>query len=140
VSPVSGESARRVFFRPRIEEFAVRQPVVALHRTGEPVLITNGLAEKLRGQIRLDAPNVRVLTLKREPKSLLDLPQSELDELRAPLLRQLKVSFRAPNKVGLYLFRDGNWVVENFNDQPVEVELSGERLTVDGRGWTWRWQ
>jgi hypothetical protein len=63
-----------------------------------------------------------------------------LDELRAPLLRPLKTSFRAPNKVALYLFRDGSWVVENFKDVEAKVELNGAPLSVPGRGWQYRWK
>ena len=51
------------------------------------------------------------------PKSLLGLSGDELDKLRSPLLRGLCATFRGPNEAGLYLFDDGNWVVENFNDE-----------------------
>ena len=37
--------------------------------------------------MKLDAPNVHVLHVKGDPKSLLQLTQSELNALRAPLLR-----------------------------------------------------
>lgn len=104
-------------------------------RAGRPVLITDGLAAKLAGQPALQAPNVRVLPVKGDPKSLLALPPAELDELRAPLLRPFQVDFHAPHRVGLYLFNGGRWVVENFNDQPVSVELNGRRLEVPARGW-----
>ena len=45
----------------------------AFIKTGKPVLLTDGLARSLANQneIRLDAPNVRVLPLKHDPKSLL---------------------------------------------------------------------
>ena len=56
------------------------------------------------------------------------------------VLRPLGRSFRAPNRVGLYLYEDGSWVVENFNDQPVTVELDGKSLLVPPRGWSLHWQ
>ena len=84
---------------------------------GKPVLITDGLASRLAGKVRLDAPNVQVLRVAGSPKSLLGLSGDELDKLRAPLLRGLGATFRGPNEAGLYLFDDGNWVVENFNDE-----------------------
>jgi hypothetical protein len=62
-----------------------------------------------------------------------------LDELRAPLLDALHVSFRAPDQVALYLFSPNGWVVENFNNEPVTVILNGETLTVAARGWICRW-
>ncbi len=60
--------------------------------------------------------------------------------MRAPFLRPLKTSFRAPARVALYLFKPGGCVVENFNDEPVEVELNGEKLMVTARGWCCRWE
>ncbi|MGO8679217.1 MAG: hypothetical protein ACLQVX_25525 [Limisphaerales bacterium] len=114
----------------------------AFIKTGRPVLLTDGLSRSLANQsgINLDAPNVRILPLKHDPKSLLQLGQQELDELRAPLLRPLNTAFRAPNRVGLYLFQDGSWVVENFADEKITVELNGKPLTVAARGWTYQWK
>jgi len=110
--------------------------------TGKPVLLTDGLARSLANQteIKLDAPNVHILPLKHDPKSLLDLGQPELDELRAPLLRPLNAAFRAPNRVGLYLFDDGSWVIENFADDDVSVEFNGKPLALAARGWAYEWK
>jgi len=107
---------------------------------GKPVLITDGLAKGLAGKVDLAKPNVQVLPVKGAPKSLLQLPESELNSLRAPLLGALKASFLAPNQVALYLFSDGGWVVENFSDAPATVELNGKRLTVPARGWVHQWK
>jgi hypothetical protein len=107
---------------------------------GKPVLLTDGLVARLKGKARLDASNVHVLKAKGDPKSLLQLPQGELDALRAPLLRPFRTTFQAPNQVGLYLFQDGSWVVENFNDQPVTVELNGRSSPVAARGWIQQWR
>jgi hypothetical protein len=108
-------------------------------KAGRPVLVTDGLARQLPGSVNLAAPNVRILPVKGEPKSLLQLSRSELDSLRTVLLASLKATFRAPNQVALYLFKDGSWVVENFNDQSVQVELNGESMTIEARGWSYRW-
>jgi len=107
---------------------------------GKPVLVTDGLAQKLTGKVDLKRPNVRVLPVKGDPKRLLTLPQDELDAIRAFLLRPLGRSFRAPNRVALYLYEDGSWVVENFNDEAVTVELDGKSLSVPPRGWLKHWQ
>jgi hypothetical protein len=98
------------------------------------------LAQQLAGKVNWEARNVQVLPVKGDPRSLLRLSQKELDDLRAPLLQPLKTRFNAPNRVGLYLFKGGSWVVENFNDQAVQVNLNGEPLTVDARGWLYRWK
>ena len=108
-------------------------------KSGKPVLLTDGLAQQLKDKLALDAPNVRVLPVKGEPKSLLQLPQNELDDLRVSLLRPFKTTFRAPNRVALYLFKNDSWVVENFNDQPATVELNGRRFDIESRGWIQRW-
>ena len=97
------------------------------------------LAGRMKDKLALDVPNVRILPVKGEPKSLLQLPQKELDDLRAWLLRPFKITFRAPNRVALYLFKDGSWVVENFNDQPAAVELNGQPLNIESRGWMQHW-
>ena len=109
-------------------------------RAGKPVLITDGLAEKLRGRVALDAPNVRVLAARGEPKSLLQLGESELNSMREPLLKPLKTTFTAPNKVALYLFTDGSWVIENFNDAAVTTGLNGVSCKVPPRGWVYEWK
>lgn len=106
----------------------------------KPVLLTDALARRLTGRVDLAATNVSVLPVGGQPKSLIDWPQARLDDLRAPLLGALQASFRAPNRVALYLFTRGSWVVENFNDAPVEVVLNGQKFKVAARGWRSRWK
>jgi len=108
--------------------------------SGRPVLLTDGLAAQLTGKVKLDAPNVHVLPVGGAPKSLLSLSAEELNKIRSPLLRALGASFRGPSQIGLYLFEDGSWVVENFNDQDVEIELNGQTLSVPARGWLRHWE
>ena len=112
--------------------------------SGKPVLLTDGLAQQLTNKVgtkmNLHAANVRMLAVKRDPKSLLQLTQNELDPLRVSLLSPLKVTFSAPNQVGLYLFADGSWVVENFNDESVKVTLNNKPLVVTARGWLQHWK
>ena len=106
---------------------------------GKPVLLTDGLAQSLAGQVDTHAANVRILPVNGDPKTLLQLPQAELDALRAALLRPLKIAFRAPGRVALYAFADGSAVVENFTDVPVTAELNGQALTIPARGWSLQW-
>jgi hypothetical protein len=108
--------------------------------SGKPVLITDGLAKQLEGKVRLDAPNVVLLPVKGDPKSLLQLSQAELEVLRAPLLKPFQVSLNAPNQVALYLFKDDSWVVENFSDHDATVELRGRSLAIPARGWRMEWK
>ena len=74
------------------------------------------------------------------PSRCWELPQAELDALRAAMLRPLDHTFRAPSRVALYLFADGSWVIENFNDEPVVVELAGKQQRVAGRSWAMQWK
>lgn len=116
------------------------QRLAAFIRAGKPVLLTDGLAAQLRGKVDLEAPQVRILPVKGDPKTLLGLSPAELDPLRETLLRPFKAVFHAPNQVALYLFADGSMVVENFRDSPAEVELNGHKVVLPARGWEYRWQ
>ena len=112
--------------------------LAAFIQAGKPVLLTDGLAQKLK-EMDLTAANVRILSVKQSPKSLLGIPQSELDDLRAPLLKPLGVRLTAPNGVALCLFTPGGWVIENFNDQPATVQFNGQSHTIGARGWKQHW-
>ena len=57
--------------------------LTAFLAAGKPVLLTDGLAKQLAGKLNLDAPHVRILPVNGAPKSLLQLPQTELDDCRA---------------------------------------------------------
>ena len=107
---------------------------------GKPTLITDGLAERIGDKVKLDLPNVRILAIRGKPKSLLELPRKEIDAMRAMMLRPLQLSLKAPNRVGFYPFQDGSWVVENFNSEPVAVELNGRQMTVEPRAWKMEWK
>jgi len=107
---------------------------------GKPALLTDGLAGQLEGKLDLDAPNVRVLPVGGDPKSLLKRPQDDLDATRRLMLRPLGRSFRAPGRVALYLFQDGSWAIENFNGRPVRVELDGQSKEVPPREWICCWK
>ncbi len=106
---------------------------------GKPVLVTDGLAARLAGDMPARSPQVQILPVQGDPKQLLDLAESDLDPIRQTLLAPWKCRFRAPPWVGLYLFSDGSWVVENFRDEPVQARLNGSAVPVPARGWVRRW-
>ncbi len=118
-------------FIPKLETFLLAR---------RPVLLTDSLARALAHRVRLDLPNVYILAVKEDPKTLLQFDPKQCDEIRSPLLKPFKVSCRAPARVALYLFKDKSWVVENFNDNPVEVQLNGKALAIPARGWVQRWK
>jgi hypothetical protein len=80
------------------------------------------------------------LAVKGNPKSLLELPQADLDSIRQPLLKPFGRTFKAPNRVALYLFDDGSWVIENFKDQAATVQLDDREIEVTARGWRSDWK
>ena len=108
--------------------------------SGKPTLITDGLAAELRGDLDLDLSNVRILKIEGTPESILELPQGEIDSIREGILPALGLSLKAPSGVGFYPFEDGSWVLENFNDSEVAVELNGMEMTIAPRGWTLAWK
>jgi hypothetical protein len=108
-------------------------------KTGRPVLLSDGLVRQLSGKATLNATNVSIIAFGGAPRAMLQVEQSQIDRLRIPMLQPFKVSFKAPNQVGLYLFRDGSWVIENFNDEAVTVELNGESMKIGARDWILHW-
>lgn len=134
------EGARAAFFSIHaLKDGDLPKRLSKLIARGVPVLITDGLAERLEQGIPLDAPNVQILRVNGDPKSLLELPQKELDAIRQPLLEPFGCTFNAPSRIGLYLFDDGSWVVENFHDQPETVQVDRADVAVASRGWVYRW-
>jgi hypothetical protein len=87
-----------------------------------PVLITDGLAEKLPASIR-DDENVLMLKVNGKPDSLLNLTRGQLKPIREKLLAPFGIRFDAPNKVALYLIGDHHVAIENFNDEAAGASL-----------------
>jgi hypothetical protein len=134
------EDAQAAFFSVHaLKDAKLPEKLSTLIARGVPILVTDGLAQQLEGRVQLDTSNVHVLPVKGDPKSLLELPQSDLDAIRQPLLEPLGHTFQAPNRVALYLFTDGSWVVENFSDQPATVQLDDVEIEVAGREWEYKW-
>jgi len=109
-------------------------------QSGRPVLITDGLARRLQGRVSLDGPGVQVLAVGGDPKRLLELGAEELNALRRPLLAAVGARLEGPNRIALCLFRDGSFVVQNFNDSAATVRLNGESLALPARSWMPRFQ
>jgi hypothetical protein len=55
------------------------------------------------------------------------------------LLKPFKSTFVAPPRIALYLYKDGSWVIENFNDQPTDLKFNGKSLTLAPRAWQYHW-
>lgn len=109
-------------------------------RTGRPVLLTRNLASMLGNSVNVNAANVLVITLPERLDYMLVQPEQNLDPIRDKLLAPFNVTFHAPDMVSLYLFEPNGWVVENFNDKPVDVVLNGKSLNIPARGWLCHWE
>ena len=90
---------------------------------GKPLLITDGLRDRLKDQISLEADNVHILKVGGDPRSLLEMDRESLLDLRKKMLKPLGITFDAPNRMALYLIGDDHVVIENFNDEDVDVQL-----------------
>ncbi|MHC4119182.1 MAG: hypothetical protein ACYSWO_16940 [Planctomycetota bacterium] len=93
---------------------------------GKPVLITDGLARRLKG-VDLAGDNPTILKIGGKPRDLLKLSRDQLNPIRNRLLAPFGMTFDAPNKVALYLIGQHCLIVENFNDGPVNVSLEFRR-------------
>ena len=67
--------------------------------------------------------NLYVLTIPDDMGQLYDYPEGALTEIRRTLSRGLDAYLKAPAKVSLFLYDNRTLVVENFNDEPVEIQL-----------------
>jgi len=123
-----------------LQDAQLASKLSAFIQAGKPVLLTDGLAARLRGRLPLDAPNVRILKVGGNPKLLLKLTRKELDPLRAFALQPWKISLEGPNRLGFYLFDDGSRVVENFDDQAATIECDGRSSSIPPRGWQLEWR
>jgi hypothetical protein len=106
--------------------------------TGRPVLLSRALHDRIGGKFNA-AANVHVLRFEGRARSMLKLSREALLALRAPMLAPLNVRFEAPAGVSLYLFDDGSWVIENFNDAEADVVINGKPLTIPPRQWHLQW-
>ncbi|MGB9689130.1 hypothetical protein [Thermogutta sp.] len=135
------ENAQAAFFSVHaLTNSQFEERLAGLVERGVPILLTDALAGQLKNRELLNRPNVHVLSVQGDPHRLLQFTEKELEPLRAALLRPFGLTFKAPNKVGLYLFEDGSYVIENFNNDPVKVALNGKEHEIPGRGWIQVWK
>ncbi len=70
-----------------------------------------------------DFKAVHEVLLSPAPVPWLDLPETWLDEIRKSLSAPLGFYLLAPGRISLHPYGEDQWVICNFNDQPVEVDL-----------------
>ena len=67
-----------------------------------------------------------VLTVPDDFGALYDYPAGVLNEIRRTMSQGLDLYLEGPAKVSLFLYDNKTVIVENFNDEPVNVRLSGK--------------
>jgi hypothetical protein len=64
-----------------------------------------------------------MLTIPENFDDLYNLPAEVLNKIRETLCKSLGIDLKGSSKVSLFLYDNKTFVVESFNDQPVEVEI-----------------
>ena len=88
------------------------------------VLITDGLASQIENLDNYD--NLQILNVKGNPRDILRLSRSDVNEMRNKMLKPLGINFDAPTMVSMYLIGEDLFIIENFKDEAVSVTLETE--------------
>lgn len=89
-----------------------------------PILMTRNLARRLPEEFLAKLAHVTVIDIPKEKWDLMDIPVDKLDAIRNAVLAPLKLQFKSPARVALYLFDRDTIAVENFNDHAVKTTLT----------------
>jgi hypothetical protein len=64
-----------------------------------------------------------VLTIPENFADLYNLPEEVLNQIRGLFCKPFKMTLMGPSKVSLFLYDNNTFVVESFNDKPVEIKM-----------------
>ena len=67
--------------------------------------------------------NLYVLTVPDDMGNLYDYPAGALNEIRRIMSKDLDAYIEGPSRVALFLYDNRTLVVENFNDEPVDINI-----------------
>jgi hypothetical protein len=135
------ENAPAIFLSAHaLHDAGIKEKFATFARSGRPMIVTDGFAKEMTGMAECGLKNVKIIKVNGSPKSLLELTEAEANQLRAPLLNALKANLEAPVGVAPYLFEDGSWVLENFNDEAAKVKWNGREKEIAGRSWDMEWK
>lgn len=67
--------------------------------------------------------NLFVLTIPDDMGNLYDYPEAVLNAIRRIMSRDLDVRIEGPSKVGLFVYDNATFIVESFNDTPVNIKI-----------------
>jgi len=87
-----------------------------------PLMVTEALAEQLEDINHYE--NLIVLDTRDTLRNLLKYDREKLNRIRDTMLAPFDIKFNAPNNVALYLMSEDTFIIENFNNSPVDVSLN----------------
>ena len=67
-----------------------------------------------------------VITIPDDMGNLYDIPEGVLNIFRRVMSQDLPIHIEAPSKVSLFLYDNGTFIVESFNDEPVTIRVITE--------------
>lgn len=67
--------------------------------------------------------NLYVITIPDDMGNLYDLPEGVLNLFRQVMSQDLDIRIEGPSKVSLFLYDNGTFIVESFNDTPVPIRI-----------------
>ncbi len=130
---VPPEDAPALLVTTHLKKDAAWKELLARHlAAGRPVLAARAIVREVES-LRAAAGKGTVVPLvwEGDMRTLMDLPAARLDELRAPLLQPLGLSFKAPGRVALYFPAERVVALENFADAPANVTLRDSTRAFD---------
>jgi len=118
-------NAEAAFFPVHIQKDpAYKEKLDKFLSDGKPVLITDGLASQIENLDNYD--NLQILNVNGNPRDILRLSRSDVNEMRNKMLKPLGINFDAPTMVSMYLIGEDLIIIENFKDEAVSVTLETE--------------
>jgi hypothetical protein len=83
----------------------------------------NGLGWPVLLQGKFDNAILYVLTIPENFAEIYSLPNEVLDKIREILCKQLDIAIEGPSMVSLFLYDNNTFVLQSFNDEPVEMKV-----------------
>jgi len=72
-----------------------------------------------------------VLTIPDDMGNLYDYPQGALNIIRKTMSKDLDLYIKGPSKVGLFMYDNRTFIVESFNDEPVNIQIMAKKNIVN---------
>lgn len=73
--------------------------------------------------------NLYVMTIPDDMGNLYDLPEGVLNIFRQVMSKDLGIYIEGPSKVSLFMYDNGTFIVESFNDTPVDIKIVTTKST-----------